>query len=634
MTSLTRSGKLNAVSASLESSANRIELASKQLNVSSATVRNWLRSKLLRSLSPQEIKLLKKKIKSGEINKLRSGANKKSAAEKFHFHPELLSAKLTKVQIRKVNEWLIADRKNPQQALGAIFSELCRLSNEKLLKTPVYEEILKRFGTFKEDVQLLRSISSLRQLHLSFDDSLLVYADQFLSDVATKSVRGAYFTDEKTVLSEVDAVVTGRGRFCDPCCGAGNYLKAAYLKLKKIDSESAEPSIFGYDINERAVAVSQARLFVLSDGRMKVLQQIKNLDALTSKHESTFDFICTNPPWGADLHENTELNLCRAFHHIKTRESFSLFIIKINEMLKNNGVTGLILPNALIYVRAHEEIRRWIFENYKILSLEYSKAKFSGVMSKPISLVMQKGETDLTCRDFRLHFQTDRLNQKIIEKIERRKNCETLKENAAWALGIVTGDNARFVFAERVSETEPLIRGTDIYKFRIKKSTNFIGGASEKFQQMAPIDLYRAEQKLVYRFICNEPVFAVDDERRLTLNSANIVIPQFKKVSIYAVCAVMNSPVVAFFLKQKFQSVKLLRSHIESVPLPRYECAPLIWQRIDKLSRGLHRKFSHEQLAKLYKLVYELYGLNASEAECVEKEIGISRFHANDEESA
>jgi hypothetical protein len=279
-------------------------------------------------------------------------------------------------------------------------------------------------------------------------------------------------------------------------------------------------------------------------------------------------------------------------------------------------------------VKTHAEIRNWIFSNYKVMSLGYSKAKFSSVMSRPISLVLKKTQTNFQKRELSHYFQKQHSVKKIIEKIENLKNCESLKKNAEWALGIVTGNNARFLSGNKQKESEPIIRGVDIIKFGIIENNDFITGQFQNFQQVAPMRLYRIQKKIVYRFIGSEPVFAVDDKGRLTLNSANILIPQIKDISIYAICAVMNSKLMTFFLQQKFQSVKLLRSHIESVPFPCFNSAPEIWLEIDKLSQQLHQKFSDEKLFKINQLVYKLYGITPTESELIERKISKSHLVA------
>ena len=85
---------------------------------------------------------------------------------------------------------------------------------------------------------------------------------------------------------------------------------------------------------------------------------------------------------------------------------------------------------------------------------------------------------------------------------------------------------------------------------------------------MALTEKYRAKEKLIYRFISNNLVFAYDDKQRLTLNSANIVIPKIPNYPIKVIAALLNSSLYQFIFQKKFFSIKILRSHIEQMPLP------------------------------------------------------------------
>ena len=73
---------------------------------------------------------------------------------------------------------------------------------------------------------------------------------------------------------------------------------------------------------------------------------------------------------------------------------------------------------------------------------------------------------------------------------------------------------------------------------------------------------------MLYRFICNQLVFAYDDHQTLSLNSCNLVIPHIKGLSIKYILAILNSRIAQFYFKKRFNSIKVLKSHIEQIPIP------------------------------------------------------------------
>ena len=81
------------------------------------------------------------------------------------------------------------------------------------------------------------------------------------------------------------------------------------------------------------------------------------------------------------------------------------------------------------------------------------------------------------------------------------------------------------------------------------------------------------------------PVFAYDDKQLLSLNSANIVIPRIEGLPIKYVLAILNSSVCTYFLVKRYNSLKILRSHLEEIPIPvvpKEQYEPII-ELVDKL---------------------------------------------------
>ena len=120
-------------------------------------------------------------------------------------------------------------------------------------------------------------------------------------------------------------------------------------------------------------------------------------------------------------------------------------------------------------------------------------------------------------------------------------NFVTLKDNAEWALGVVTGDNKKFISGSKVKGSEPILTGKDIKRFITKEAENFIVFEPKLFQQVAPEEKYRAKEKLLYKFISKELVMAYDANQTLTLNSANILIPTVPDYPIKTILALFNS---------------------------------------------------------------------------------------------
>ena len=155
--------------------------------------------------------------------------------------------------------------------------------------------------------------------------------------------------------------------------------------------------------------------------------------------------------------------------------------------------------------------------------------------------------------------------------------------------------------------------------YGIKKTKNYIQFKPDKFQQIASTEVYRAPEKLLYRFICEVPVFTYDDKQTLSLNSCNILIPKIKGLHIKYILAILNSTVATFFLSKKFRFLKLLRSHLQQLPIPFVDIATQekIIQKVDHL---LYTKENiKQQYEELDEEIMNLYQLNATQKQIIKK---------------
>ena len=118
-------------------------------------------------------------------------------------------------------------------------------------------------------------------------------------------------------------------------------------------------------------------------------------------------------------------------------------------------------------------------------------------------------------------------------------------------------------------DNEVILKGSDICKYHTNPNSNYIVFNPQNFQQVAPIEMYRAPEKLLYRFISSQLVFAYDDKQTLSLNSCNIVIPKIEGMQIKYILAILNSSVSQFVYQKEFHSIKVLRAHMEHIPIPR-----------------------------------------------------------------
>lgn len=178
-------------------------------------------------------------------------------------------------------------------------------------------------------------------------------------------------------------------------------------------------------------------------------------------------------------------------------------------------------------------------------------------------------------------------------------------------------------------DNEVILKGSDICKYHTNPNSNYIVFNPQNFQQVAPIEMYRAPEKLLYRFISSQLVFAYDDKQTLSLNSCNVVIPKLERLHIKYILAILNSRIAQFIYKMDFHSVKVLRSHIENIPIPDVDADTqnIIIQTVEPLVNGLPPAEAQITYEQLDQLIFKLFNLTSKEQDIIKHAVdGENKF--------
>jgi len=444
---------------------------------------------------------------------------------------------------------------------GTAFLQGEALRGEECPQSAVRTDSSQR-KTFGEDICLIEELASLSLPEGEWDILGLIY--QSLLSEGEKNRMGAYYTPPSVVRDMVRKLSFEDGQtFLDPCCGSGSYL----LGLVRTGVKPVQ--IFGCDIDPIAVMIAKTNL-ICECRDEKAASGIVCGDFLKEQLPlpECFDYILTNPPWGA----------------AGKGESFSDFLHRGCEKIGENGVLRFLLPDSFLNVRMHCALRRHLLERACISQIRLYEERFVGVTTGCICVeVRRRGEgmirlsgrgmnTQLNAQEilqekdcvFALLDDTDR---GIFEKV-RMRSAHTLK-GSLWALGIVTGNNRQHLKKEMGEGDEPIYTGKEVQPYRLRAPRCFIHYDRAAFQQSAKEEYYRAPEKLVYKFISDRPVFALDESGALCLNSANILIPRVEGLSVRTVMALLNSRLYRYLYMKRFGGVKILKGNLEKLPLPR-----------------------------------------------------------------
>lgn len=185
-----------------------------------------------------------------------------------------------------------------------------------------------------------------------------------------KSGAGQYFTPRSLISAMVDVTCPKIGEtVCDPACGTGGFLLAAYDYMKDQSQDKAkrdflrDKALHGYDNTALVVTLASMNLYLHGIGtdRSPILCQ----DSLEKAPNTLVDVILANPPFGTRPAGSVDID--RQDFYVETKNNQLNFLQHIMVMLKNGGRAAVVLPdNVLFEGGAGEVIRKELLKNFNL----------------------------------------------------------------------------------------------------------------------------------------------------------------------------------------------------------------------------------------------------------------------------
>lgn len=630
-----------------------------ELSISLATGNNWLR---LEKIIPTYIEnnkpyfdrkyvdQLKEEIKTGVNTSLRSRRNKKYISGN-RFYQSYVSKHCSNVEaVKKIVE--IIDKKNillDKTKIQILLAD-CAVKlfahkqgkNRKLIdfiekricfgeKDTFIWDLLQNLSVTKAWMDREFELFDIPYIYEHGEDVLgLLYIS--CNNIGKRKATGAYYTPTHVVKQLINKVIEKNGidkTYLDPCCGTGNFL----LQLPNTVSMK---QIYGNDLDAISVKITRINMALrFPDESVEVISEhITNANYLSEYTQEGINVIFGNPPWGYTFSDEDTTFLRQQYQTAvgKKVESYDVFVEKSLSLLKEGGILSFVLPEAILNTKLHKQIREIIMKKTSIQYVQYLGDIFDKVQCPAIILQLMQNPYSFSCYGTEIKEETRQFTIKkerqitsdcftftmtdeeylVMEKIMSFHKSIYLKNQADFALGIVTGNNKKYIYNEKTDESEVVLKGSDLLKYGNKEAKQYIKLAPEKFQQIAPLELYRSPEKLLYRFISKQLIFAYDDKKTLSLNSCNVLIPRIKELDIKYILAILNSRIAQFIYQKKFHSVKVLKSHLEQIPIP-YISADEQKKMIEMVEQISNSTFVDEKI-KVYEFldrnIGKLYGLD------------------------
>jgi site-specific DNA-methyltransferase (adenine-specific) len=448
------------------------------------------------------------------------------------------------------------------------------------------EKLNQRANKSKKDTHNHEYIMDefLKKIHSEYEiiESIGEKYESSLSD-SYKNKEGIYYTPNDIVrdLLSLKHELKGNETFCDPCCGSGNFL------IRAIEIGFKPENIFGFDVDPVAVEISKRRIHKKTGYISENIKCADFLQLSIEKKTGNYDFIFTNPPWGKKIEKTEKELIGKILKAGSSLDTCSLFYFSCVSALNDGGYLGLLLPESFFNVATYEDARVSAL-SFRIDRLPHYGKPFKGLLTGVVGIVLSKKNCDLQSEidcvyentSFRRSGNSFHKNPnsifnisctpddaKVIEHIYSLPHI-TLSGQARWGLGIVTGNNKKYIENSFRGGLIPIYKGSDITKNGLKPASSYIPKDFSLYQQVAPISLYEAREKLIYKFISSNLCFFHDKDSRFVINSANILITKEGfPVSMKTLCELLNSNFMNWVFGKIFNTHKVLRGDLELLPI-------------------------------------------------------------------
>jgi site-specific DNA-methyltransferase (adenine-specific) len=399
-----------------------------------------------------------------------------------------------------------------------------------------------------------------------------------------RNKEGVYYTPADIVsdLFKIHAQSAQDATFLDPCCGSGNFI------IRALELGFLPENVYGYDTDPIAIEITRKRILKLTGQESENIRQIDFLEDSTEISVKVFDYIYTNPPWGKKLENRKRNALAKLFDAGTSIDTCSLFMFASLRRLAPGGELGLLLPDSFFNIATFEAARARVLSLQVKVFIDYGRP-FKGLLSKAFAFVLKNETGDVNnsmvecrpksgiftkrlnsfCRNPKsiINFQTRPEHDLVMQHLFQRPHV-FLSGKDKWALGIVTGNNEKFIKSAHAEGLFPVIRGSDISAKGLLEATCYITSDFSQYQQVAPLNLYQAPIKLIYKFISSTLCFYCDREQRFILNSANMVIPNKDfPIAPEQLASLFNSEIINWLFLNLFRTHKILRADLESIPV-------------------------------------------------------------------
>jgi len=491
--------------------------------------------------------------------------------------------------------------------------------------------------------------------------------------------KGQYYTPREIVDYMVSCLNINEAKIViDPACGCGSFLLSIMERLKSKDGNPKYENIYGVDLNSYAVNITRLSLIIKGGCKKELINLIKKnikignsivsnkyLDNLAFQwprefseifKTGGFDIVIGNPPY-VTLKRMKDFDPKESLYSHLIKGSVNAATLMIGrglEILKPGGILAFVLPKTILHVESYSRLREYLLKNTKIIQIYDIGLKFKNVRGEQIILIIKKekptSDHEITIKMIEdkskslfnqpeykikqnLFLKFNKIlifsNEKyyfMLDKIMAGKTELSKLVNGLIFRGLPIGGNSPYITKEARNNSEKIIRGKSISKFKIRDVLYVNKEALDRFSD-EKLTLLRQKKIVLQNIFSSESgiIAAYDTEGLLSLDTVTNIIVKNEIFAKY-ILSLLNSKLINFYIMYGLYNCSRLTMHADSayigkIPIvanPKKEYLKEVIKYVDKATREEGDDKIKEILRKIDEVVYKIYDLDQDEINLVE----------------
>lgn len=321
---------------------------------------------------------------------------------------KFLDEKVSYVAEKDIEDAFRLRKDAAKDAIFKYFKELKYFSNNDFTFLDVYNEQL----FYQNSRILVEVVQMLQDMKLKTKEQNQFLGDLFegFLDNGVKQSEGQFFTPLPIVKFIVSSLPieqvnqsTNIPKVIDFASGAGHFLNEYAEQIKDYVEESKLPEyyseIYGIEKEYRLSKVAKVSAFMYGQDDINIIYG-DALDEHNQIRDNSFSVVIANPPYSVkgfletlSIKQREKYELSLYVDRLDTNNSIELFFIeRAKQLLKSEGVAGIIVPssvlsNGKLYTRA----RKILIENFDIIGIaEFGSKTFGSTGTNTITLFLRK----------------------------------------------------------------------------------------------------------------------------------------------------------------------------------------------------------------------------------------------------